>query len=311
MRGVRYHVLSVSITFHLFVLFGLSFVILPRRIDRIIFGARQAPETAGDTELESVVIRAAEPRLGEACDKCVDLAIPKSDSVMDVSKEWDRVNAMSTISDGDFDTDLLQSKNWMRKTKEEHLLTRSARGSMEPLYGIVGTGQRVIFIVDASKSMGPRFLQVKRNLQRAMMSLSTEQSILVIFYDEDLRFSSERRSGRVPLFLKATPANVKRIGDWMASIETRMGSSPAAAFDCAFRVKPDVVYLVSDGAFSSHIVDRIREANWSRDGFGELSRCSVVHTIGYDRQGQEDPLRRIAQENGGQFATLDNGRYGD
>ena len=79
----------------------------------------------------------------------------------------------------------------------------------------------------------------------------------------------------------------------MEHVSSGGGTLPAEAMLKAISLKPDAIWLLSDGIFGEHACDVIGNANRG-------SRISI-HTIAfYDNQG-EAQLKRIAGENNGKY----------
>ena len=85
------------------------------------------------------------------------------------------------------------------------------------------------------------------------------------------------------------------------SIAMDRGRAPYEALRFALKLKPDVIFLLSDGEFPQGIEDLLREENRVENLFGESYPISIVHTIGYHSQRGEQRMRRIAEQNGGQY----------
>ncbi len=69
----------------------------------------------------------------------------------------------------------------------------------------------------------------------------------------------------------------------------------------ALELKPDVIFLLSDGEFPQGIEDLLKERNQVENLFGDSGPISIVHTIGYHSREGESRMRRIAEQNNGQY----------
>ncbi len=68
----------------------------------------------------------------------------------------------------------------------------------------------------------------------------------------------------------------------------------------ALRLKPDAIFLLSDGEFRDGTLEALRRKNRNRrDSAGQKN--AVIHTIAFKSMAGAMLLRQIAAENGGTF----------
>ncbi|WP_437204609.1 vWA domain-containing protein [Planctomicrobium sp. SH664] len=167
-------------------------------------------------------------------------------------------------------------------------------GSGSDFFGVKGVGNNVVFVVDASRSMyyphpGPavnRFGRVKLELLRTISQMTESQRFFIIFFnDQPLPMPAER-------LMEATLSSKKRYLEWMVNVPAAKGTIPDGALLLALRLRPDVIYFLTDGNFEKRVVRSITEANLGR---------VPIHTIGFGDDVGEEHLREIA--------TLNSGRY--
>ena len=79
------------------------------------------------------------------------------------------------------------------------------------------------------------------------------------------------------------------------------GRAPYDALPFALDLAPDVIFLLSDGEFPQRIEDLLKQANRVDNEFGDNDPISIIHTIGYHSREGESRMRRIAEQNGGQY----------
>ena len=75
------------------------------------------------------------------------------------------------------------------------------------------------------------------------------------------------------------------------------GRAPYEPLEFALELKPDVIFLLSDGEFPVGIESLLRERNRVENLFGESRIRSIVHTIGYHSRSGEARMRAIAGQN--------------
>jgi hypothetical protein len=159
---------------------------------------------------------------------------------------------------------------------------------------------RIVFVVDASGSMIGAFRAVIREVERTLRQLDTRQSFTVLlFQGEQVLSPKALRNGLRP----ATPAAVDSVSAWMREANPKDRSDPSKALREAFRLDPQVVYLVSTDitGTGNYEVDReqlfeLLEKLNPRRGDGRrdtLIRC--IQLLDEDRLGT---LREIARRHG-------------
>jgi Mg-chelatase subunit ChlD len=157
-----------------------------------------------------------------------------------------------------------------------------------------GHARSVVFLCDASGSMLAKFDALKRELSKAIQSLKPTQSFSIHFFSDTRSLSL---SG--PL-LVATPGNKLRATEFLETVAPRGTTDPLPALDLAFRQKPQLVFLLTDGDFPDNeaVLSRIRQLNHDRR--------AKIDTIAFVDKGDTDTafialLKRIAAENGGAY----------
>lgn len=170
---------------------------------------------------------------------------------------------------------------------------------------------RIVFVVDASGSMIGAFRAVIREVERTLRQLDTRQSFTVLLFQGDQVLSPQTlRGGLRP----ATPQAVDSVVQWMRQANPKDRSNPSKALTDAFRLDPEVVYLVSTDitGSGSYEVDRgqlfaLLERLNPRRGDGRrdtIVRC--IQLLDDDRLGT---LREIARRHGSDTAGEDDSGF--
>ena len=171
--------------------------------------------------------------------------------------------------------------------------------------GVEGGGNHFVYLVDSSKSMGDGFESARRELLASIEKLKPQQRFYVIFFDaksDYMRLVDVRRDE--PRSVNATPENKAAVRQWAMRIAKDMGRAPYDALRFALGLKPDVIFLLSDGEFPQGIEDLLREENVVENLFGDRHPISIVHTISYHSKEGESRMRRIADQNQGQYRHI-------
>jgi hypothetical protein len=170
------------------------------------------------------------------------------------------------------------------------------RGGGSNIFGpaIARSAHSVAFLCDASGSMLTKFAALRRELDDAVVRLRPVQSFAITF------FGDNRANSLSPQLLMATPANKVRATNFLENVTPRGITDPLPALELAFKQKPELIFLLTDGDFPDNqvVLNRIRQLN--RD------KAVKINTIAFVGQGDTDTafislLQQIARENGGTF----------
>lgn len=165
-------------------------------------------------------------------------------------------------------------------------------------FGLEAEGRRVVYVVDASRSMnhphpGPmktRFGRVKLELVRSISAMTSQQEFFIIYFND--------RAWPMPATgLKlAVPSVRQKYLRWAVEAKASGTTDPEQALLAALSLNPDVIYFLTDGAFQSRVVDRVRQAN-NRERV-------TIHTIGFGDDDGEILLKEIAFQNWGTYQFI-------
>ncbi len=171
--------------------------------------------------------------------------------------------------------------------------------------GVEGGGNHFVYLVDSSASMGAGFESARAELLRSIDLLKADQRFYVVFFDAQpdyMRLSD--LSVDEPRSVNATAENKAALKRWAMRITKDRGKAPYDPLRFALNLKPDVVFLLSDGEFPQGIEELLQEENKVENLFGDRHPISIVHTISYYSQEGESRMRRIAAQNNGQYRYI-------
>lgn len=171
--------------------------------------------------------------------------------------------------------------------------------------GVEGGGNHFVYLVDSSGSMGDGFESARSELLRSIEVLKPEQRFYVVFFDAEsdyMRLADPTRDESQSV--NATAANKSALSRWAMRISKDRGKASYDPLRFALRLRPDVVFLLSDGEFPQGIEDLLLEENKVENLFGESKPIAIVHTISYHSKEGESRMRRIAQQNQGQYRHI-------
>jgi hypothetical protein len=149
----------------------------------------------------------------------------------------------------------------------------------------------VAYVVDCSGSMASRrFERARAELNQSVGRLQSGQRFHVSFFNDRPipMFGDHQPSELSP----ASPAVKARVQSWMEQVRGSGGTMPDQALQIAAKLRPEVIYLLSDGEFSP-----LRTA--TRDLI--QARGIVVHTIAFESSSGGRMLEEIASWSGGTY----------
>ncbi|MSR56074.1 MAG: VWA domain-containing protein [Planctomycetaceae bacterium] len=172
----------------------------------------------------------------------------------------------------------------------------SGSGGRAKFFHLRAEGDKIVYLVDCSDSMlkshnrqTRRLVRVKEELHRSIDELAPDVRFLVVFFN----------SNAVPMPDKspqlATPENKRRVLEWIDDIHGGGATDPTPALALATALKPDDIFLLTDGSFNKVVVDRARQLN---------THHARIHTVSMGDKRGEQLLITIAETNGGTHAYV-------
>lgn len=158
-------------------------------------------------------------------------------------------------------------------------------------FGIRARGQFFVFVVDQSGSMidDDRLTRAKIELRRSIFALQPPQRFEVIFYNDQ---ATPMPGG--PLSRPADQRTKDQLTSWLHHIGPDGGTEPRPAVSQALALRPDAVFLLSDGDYPKGTVEAIARAN---------PRKIPIHCVDLTGGQAGDHLQCIARDSGGQYAS--------
>ncbi len=104
---------------------------------------------------------------------------------------------------------------------------------------------RVIYVIDASGSMASTLAWAAKEVRRSVEGLDATQSFQVIVSREVGELSRPDFFAGYAGMAESTPANRRRLAEWLDAIRAGGRSNPLTAIDAAFSLRPDLVILLT------------------------------------------------------------------
>jgi uncharacterized protein with von Willebrand factor type A (vWA) domain len=134
---------------------------------------------------------------------------------------------------------------------------------------------------------GAPFAAAKQELTQSIQKLLPDQYFYVIFFSSDA-FPMFSPGAAAPKPLPADNENVRHVTQWIEIFSVTGGTDPESAMLQALDLRPDAIFMLTDGEFDESVVKTIARNN---------TRKISVHTIAFKSRGGEPLLKRIAKAN--------------
>jgi hypothetical protein len=165
------------------------------------------------------------------------------------------------------------------------------------VFGVVGRGNRFVYVFDRSLSMnGAPLAAAKRELLASLKQLERTHQFQIIFYNEKPRIMQS------PQLLFADENGLAQAESFVSSITAAGGTDHLQALQLALRLQPDVIFLLTDAdepPLTPKQLDDIRRNN------AAASIIVIEFKSGPD-PGKRGFLRQLAEQNRGEYKYVDS-----
>ena len=180
-------------------------------------------------------------------------------------------------------------------------------------FGVRGKGSRFVFIIDCSGSMDEyrRWRRAVRELKTSINNLMEPQQFLVLLYNS-YTVAMNNQDARL---VTANRENQATAITWLSK-QTPFGNTyVATSLKTAFELRPDAIFLLSDGEFDDlplvktvlqHYNGAGGKANQVASLGSPLDRMIPVHTISLGGKAGAWTMRQIAEQNQGTHTIIDD-----
>lgn len=174
------------------------------------------------------------------------------------------------------------------KSDERQVRIRLDAEPAVEFFGIRDAAERVVFISDRSGSMTDSVMYVKYELKRCVKALNAEQKFSVLFMSSGKAVELDAK-GLVP----AVEGNKAKVYEFIDSIVPTGQTDPDSSLKRAFELKPEVIYILSDGEFDKKILKLAADLNGDK--------AVRIHAIQFLYNPPHGFSRQLAEDNGGQY----------
>lgn len=178
--------------------------------------------------------------------------------------------------------------------------TSEGTGHGASFFGAYAPGSRFVYILDSSSSMdGERWQLARTKLLQSLRLLGSEREFFIVCFDHQTTLLFDTSPSKAE-FQKADPATIQRVQRWLRYRTLGSSTMPAEALQFAISMKPDAIFLLSDGELRDHSLLMLRLIN-ARRPKRERIPIHAVHLISPVGRAT---LEQIAEENGGTFTLV-------
>jgi hypothetical protein len=103
-------------------------------------------------------------------------------------------------------------------------------------------------------------------------------------------------------FKRVNPVVIERVGRWLRSKSLGPATMPAEALRIALNMKPDAIFVLSDGELQDNSIGMMRTLN----ALPNVEKPIPVHAIHLISDQGMNTLQQLATENGGTFRHVSN-----
>jgi hypothetical protein len=178
-------------------------------------------------------------------------------------------------------------------------LDGKARTSM---FGVEGVGYKFVYVIDRSGSMGgdgnATLKAAKAELLASIKKLESMHAFQIVFYNERPATFNPKGNG---LAVFANDRNRDLAERFLDSISAKGGTEHEAALRIALKLKPDVIFWLTDA-------DRPKLDDAQVERINRLAAGTVIHAIEFGPGAQKEKdnfLEKIAAANAGEHLYVD------
>ncbi len=168
------------------------------------------------------------------------------------------------------------------------------------LFGVKAEGKKFVYVLDRSGSTEGKLLAAAK--AEILASIETigdvHQFQLVVYNERPKAFNPAGSGGQLAFGTNANRAEVKK---FLGTIEADGGTDHMAALSLAIRMRPDVVFLLTDG-------DKPFVTARELDRIDRIGPGITIHTIQFGdgpQRGGEGWMGKLAQQSGGEYRYVD------
>jgi hypothetical protein len=188
-------------------------------------------------------------------------------------------------------------------TSRQPLVISPGEKAHVTLFGVKAEGSKFVYVLDRSGSMGgpggKALAAAKAQIIASLDHIDSVQQFQIIFYNERPRvFNPTGQPGRLAF---GSDGNKEQAKTFINSISADGGTDHEAALAAAIRMRPDVIFLLTDG-------DEPKLSTRQLERIDRLGAGIIINTIEFGEASHgeaENFLVKLARQSGGEHAYVD------
>ncbi len=186
------------------------------------------------------------------------------------------------------------------KSGGKPLLGSPGEKAQVSLFGVQAEGSKFVYVLDRSGSTDGKLLAAaKAEILASIEKIDdVHQFQLVVYNERPQAFNPAGPNGQLAFGTDANRAEVKK---FLGTFEAGGGTDHAAALSLAIRMRPDVIFLLTDG--DKPLLTARELARIDRIGPG-----IIIHTIQFGEGPHRDTngwMAKLAHQSGGEYRYVD------
>ncbi|MGO9114764.1 MAG: VWA domain-containing protein [Thermoguttaceae bacterium] len=168
------------------------------------------------------------------------------------------------------------------------------------LFGVKAEGSKFVYVLDRSGSTDGKLLAAaKAEILASIEKIDdVHQFQLVVYNERPKAFNPAGPNGQLAFGNDANRAEVKK---FLSSFEADGGTDHMAALSMAIRMRPDVIFLLTDG-------DKPLVGARELDRIDRIGPGIIIHTIQFGEGPHRDAhgwMGKLAHQSGGEYRYVD------
>ena len=173
-------------------------------------------------------------------------------------------------------------------------------GPRGKVFGNGGNARTIAFCCDSSGSMIDKFQNLKAELSKAIEGLKPIQQFSIVFFADEKFHAFEGGA-----LVSATTDNKRKANKWLDELTTSGTSNPIPGLQAAFKGRPELMYILTDGDFPNNdaVISKVAQLN-----AGKRTRINTIAFSATETDEQSESflkfLGTLADQNGGKFKAV-------
>lgn len=177
-----------------------------------------------------------------------------------------------------------------------NVAAQGSRTGETQVFGVVGRGTSFLYVFDRSLSMkGAALAAAKRELLASAGRLEEVHQFQIVFYNETARMMQP------PKMVFGGQNGLRQAESFVTGVTASGGTDHVQALKLALRMNPDVVFFLTDADEPQLSPNELKDIQ--RRGNGAV--INVIEFTSAANKGQENWLRKLAEQNRGEYKLVD------